>query len=309
MDSARIASAKREVTMPSNFKNNEMAPVPSPPSATTHSRRVTPPKGIFLVIFSCILVYCTYRVLFHDIYLLVLAGRPPVAYLWENAFPVSGESATVPQYFQTSPELWAGPTATGRAPFLAQTNPISFAPTATYVPNTPLETAVPIVGNTQNQSIFHLMGQLSPYFPNPIGFGVQEFPLPPGANIAQVQVRSTKTRYGSKRLMTPQMLSRHGSRYPTTGSNVEDFGRRIANATGTFEATGKLAFLNTWKYELGAEILVPRGRQELFESGILHYYNYGRLYNPNSKIIARTTTQVSRVWHLREGQQIVNINA
>lgn len=89
------------------------------------------------------------------------------------------------------------------------------------------------------------------------------------------------------------MLSRHGSRYPTVGSNVEAFGRRIDNATGKFEATDKLAFLNTWKYELGAEILVPRGRQELFESGILHYYNYGRLYNPNSKIIARTTTQVN----------------
>jgi hypothetical protein len=96
------------------------------------------------------------------------------------------------------------------------------------------------------------------------------------------------------------MLSRHGSRYPTAGSNVEDFGRRIANASGTFEATGKLAFLNTWRYELGVEILVPRGRQELFESGILHYYNYGRLYNPNSRIIARTTTQVGRSWHLCE---------
>lgn len=46
-----------------------------------------------------------------------------------------------------------------------------------------------------------------------------------------------------------------------------------------------------WKYELGAEILVPRGRQELFESGVLHYYNYAQLYNPNSKIIVRTTTQ------------------
>lgn len=94
----------------------------------------------------------------------------------------------VPQYFQTSPELWAGPTATGRAPFLAQTNPVSFAPTATFVPNTPLETAEPIAGQSRNQSIFQLMGQLSPYFPNPSGFGVAEYPLPPGANITQVQV-------------------------------------------------------------------------------------------------------------------------
>jgi hypothetical protein len=195
MDSRRIASAKRKAAMLSSFENNEMASITSSSSAT-HFRRGTPPRNIFLVIFSCFLVYGGYRLLFHDIYLLILAGRPPAAYLWENAFQICEESTTVPQYFQTSPELWAGPTATGRAPFLAQTNPISFAPSATYAPNTPLETALPIVGNTQNKSIFHLMGQLSPYFPNPIGFGVQEFPLPPGANITQVQARTCRTTQG-----------------------------------------------------------------------------------------------------------------
>lgn len=39
------------------------------------------------------------------------------------------------------------------------------------------------------------------------------------------------------------------------------------------------------------EILVPVGRQELFDSGVLHYYNYAHLYNTSTKIIARTTTQ------------------
>lgn len=87
------------------------------------------------------------------------------------------------------------------------------------------------------------------------------------------------------------MLSRHGSRYPTTGSNVQIFGQMIADNFGKFHATDKLSFLNTWQYQLGAEILVPRGRQELFQSGILHYYDYAQLYNPNSKIIVRTTTQ------------------
>jgi len=66
------------------------------------------------------------------------------------------------------------------------------------------------------------------------------------------------------------MLSRHGSRYPTSGANVYTFGQKIANLTGNFEASGELSFLNSWIYELGREILVPRGRQELFESGILH---------------------------------------
>jgi hypothetical protein len=72
---------------------------------------------------------------------------------------------------------------------------------------------------------------------------------------------------------------------------VQSFGLKVAQNSGKFTAHGPLSFLNTWQYELGEEILVPRGRQELFESGILHYYQYAQLYNINSKIIARTTTQ------------------
>ncbi len=65
----------------------------------------------------------------------------------------------VPQYFQTSPQLWAGPTATGRAPFLAQTR--TFEPTA-YTPNGPLQTAIPVEGMTsEDRSIFQLMGSVA----------------------------------------------------------------------------------------------------------------------------------------------------
>ena len=85
------------------------------------------------------------------------------------------------------------------------------------------------------------------------------------------------------------MIHRHGSRYPTSGVNVEALGRKLAGKK--FTASGALSFLNDWEYGLGVEILVPRGRQELFDSGVLHYYQYGQLYNPNTKIIARTTTQ------------------
>ncbi|KAL1853580.1 hypothetical protein VTK73DRAFT_8931 [Phialemonium thermophilum] len=177
----------------------------------------------------------------------------------------------VPQYFQTSPELWAGPTATGKAAFLAQT--VTFNPTATYVPNEPLKTDIPIEGmGAQNESIFKMMGYLSPYTPSP-GFGVDEYPLPPGAEIIQVQ-----------------MLSRHGSRYPT-GPDVHGFGEKVRKAAGKFKAKGPLSFLNDWEYQLGEEILVPNGRQELFDSGVLHSYMYSQLYNPSSKIIVRTTTQ------------------
>ncbi|RMZ77021.1 hypothetical protein DV738_g4590, partial [Chaetothyriales sp. CBS 135597] len=176
----------------------------------------------------------------------------------------------------TTPELWPGPTTTGAiAPFLAQTNPAPFGHPASWVPNSPLETGVPITGS-KNRSIFQLHGQLSSYFPNPDGFGANEYPLPPGANLTHVNV-----------------LHRHGSRYPTGSSSVATFGTKVAELTanGSANWTGDLDFINSWSYELGAEILVARGRQELFDSGVLHYYNYGGLYNTSTKIIARTPSQ------------------
>ena len=59
------------------------------------------------------------------------------------------------------------------------------------------------------------------------------------------------------------MLSRHGSRYPTSNSSQFKLGATLKNATTTgTEFTGALSFLNTWNFNLGAEILVPKGRQE-----------------------------------------------
>ncbi|KAF2668320.1 phosphoglycerate mutase-like protein [Microthyrium microscopicum] len=191
-----------------------------------------------------------------------------------QATATSASSTATPAYFQTVPELLAGPTPTGDAPFLPEYNPAPF-PSVSYIPPQPLETQVPISGNTANNNIFQLFGQLSHYFANPTGFGANEYRLPAGANISAVYT-----------------LHRHGSRYPTTGSGAPTTGAKIINATGTFNATGSLAFLNTWKYQLGAEILVPIGKQELFDSGVSHYYNYGHLYpNNGSKIIVRSTTQ------------------
>ena len=186
-------------------------------------------------------------------------------------------SATGPDYFQTTPQLNAGPTTTAQvAPFLAQTNPAPFGQEASFAANAPLETALPIANNPNKSSIFQLVGQLSSYFPNPDGFGANEYPLPPGANISQVHV-----------------LHRHGSRYPTGTSSVASFGSKLHNITanGTAKWSGELSFLNSWRYTLGAEILVARGRQELFDSGVLFYYDYGALYNTSTKILARTTSQ------------------
>jgi len=47
-----------------------------------------------------------------------------------------------------------------------------------------------------SNQMLQMMGQLSHYFPNPDGFGVNEYPLPAGAEIVQLN-----------------MLSRHGERH------------------------------------------------------------------------------------------------
>ncbi|KAF2860705.1 phosphoglycerate mutase-like protein [Piedraia hortae CBS 480.64] len=186
-----------------------------------------------------------------------------------RAAPVS---SNLPDYFQTKPELFPGPTPTGDPAFLAQTNPAPF-PSTTYIPPQPLETQIPIRGNDKNGNIFQLMAQLSHYFPNPDGFGVDEYKLPEEAKIVQLN-----------------MLSRHGSRYPTSDSGALVLAEKIGNHTSKF--TGELEFLNSWKSKLGADILVPVGKEELFESGTLHQYLYGQLYpNDGSKIIVRSTTQ------------------
>ncbi|KXT01347.1 hypothetical protein AC578_6643 [Pseudocercospora eumusae] len=190
----------------------------------------------------------------------------------------SSTSDDVPDYYVTKPELLPGPTPTGAAAFLAQINPAPF-PGVPYIPNSPLETQVPIMGNTDNGNIFQMHGQLSHYFPNPVGFGVDEYSLPQNASIVQLN-----------------MLSRHGARYPTTGAGATVLVTKILNYTtgvlGNVNFTGPLSFLNTYTNKLGAEILTPVGKQELFDSGTLHQIMYGHLYpNNGSKIVARSTTQ------------------
>ena len=106
-------------------------------------------------------------------------------------------------------------------------------PGVSYVPNTPLETQVPIAGNINNENIFQSMGILSPYFPNPRGFGVDEHAIPPGSNVSWLN-----------------MIHRHGSRYPEVSGRAEErtLGMKIMDAKGKFNATGPLSFLNDWRF-------------------------------------------------------------
>ncbi|GKZ66189.1 hypothetical protein AnigIFM50267_011029 [Aspergillus niger] len=185
-------------------------------------------------------------------------------------------TTTEPEWFKTRPQSFQGYTATGAAPFLAQTNPAPFGNPATYTANHPLETSQPIRG-AKDRNIFHHMGILSPYYPRADGFGVDEFPRPKGSNITQMH-----------------MLHRHGSRYPNKdeGDGFANWIKAITNATAHGAVfKDELSFIHDWTYSLGADMLTTRGREDLLESGILNFFNYGHLYTPGTKIVARTTTQ------------------
>lgn len=92
-----------------------------------------------------------------------------------------------------------------------------------------------------------MLGNLSPYFPNPRGFGIEEYNIPVGSEVSWLN-----------------MIHRHGSRYPEMSGQAPErnLGKKIMDAKGRFKAHGALSFLNNWSFMLGAEILVPIGKQE-----------------------------------------------
>lgn len=167
-----------------------------------------------------------------------------------------------------------GPTSTGSAPFLAQTDDVAAktgTPTSTYVYPQPWETAQPYDHNDTDPSIFQLMGALSPYYVGD-GWGVYDYALPDQCKIEKVE-----------------LLSRHGSRYGTEGSSV--FLDHLSSARN-FSATGNLTFLNDWSNHMGSQILTSLGNQQLFDKGVRSFFRYGGLYDYESeKIVARTTSQ------------------
>lgn len=93
------------------------------------------------------------------------------------------------------------------------------------------------------------------------------------------------------------ILHRHGSRYPTGGSpanDVRNLVKDVRKANGKFK--GPLSFLNHYDADrLGLELLVPVGREQLFESGVQHGMEYGLLAEHDARehgrIMVRTGSQ------------------
>ena len=122
-----------------------------------------------------------------------------------------------------------GPTSPEQSEFVAATNPASFSSNLD-ISNLGLEAQATLAGNSEERNIFQLHGQLSHYFPNPDGFGVDEHPLPPESNVSYLY-----------------MLARHGSRYPNHWKWWRLLWQRSSRkSAGSWKANGKLAFLNSW---------------------------------------------------------------
>ena len=193
-------------------------------------------------------------------------------------YPPTSPTNDFPSLFPTEVG-YPGPTGTGAEPALVQT-----APAYPKQPGLPLlvPPLVPPRPNTQNKAnddegelggskfnMFKSWGNLSPWYSVERGsFGVSTGPeTPVGCTVDGVHI-----------------LHRHGARYPTdyTGfASPAGFATKLHKANqgkkGKIKAKGDLAFLNTWTYKLGHNVLTPFGRQQLFDLGVGMRLKYGFL--------------------------------
>ncbi|WFD00398.1 hypothetical protein MYAM1_003147 [Malassezia yamatoensis] len=143
----------------------------------------------------------------------------------------------------------------------------------------PIQTG--IVGYDEKFNPFQHMGPLSPYFSADFQVDNGKYlATPTGAN-------------GTCTLTQVHILHRHGARYPTGGSPTELVRDMVKQRGVAF--TGPLTFLNMYEYRLGAELLVPLGRQQLHMSGVKSAIDYGKLAEidlaSNKKLFVRTGSQ------------------
>lgn len=158
---------------------------------------------------------------------------------------------------------YPGPTQTGKPAFLEQEDTFKAAPTRG---SSSIQTGV---AELPDFDLFKHMGNLSPYFSSP-GFGIDNAKyrvLPETCHVDRVHI-----------------LHRHGSRYATTSSPANGLGKLLREKKQAATFTGPLSFLSRFDPDrLGLELLVPLGRQQLFESGVQHDMEYGQLIEKDLK--------------------------
>ncbi|KAF9517079.1 hypothetical protein BS47DRAFT_1340107 [Hydnum rufescens UP504] len=105
-------------------------------------------------------------------------------------------------------------------------------------------------------------GNLTPWFSSSFGLDKASPLIPDQCALSQVH-----------------LVHRHGARYPTGGEGPSKFSAKLhaAAQTGKLRFTKDLAFLNSWTYKLGEELLTPFGRKQMFDLGVSFRSNYGSL--------------------------------
>ncbi|KAI0715319.1 phosphoglycerate mutase-like protein [Earliella scabrosa] len=178
--------------------------------------------------------------------------------------PPNATDTSVNTFFPDAEELtaFAGPTPTGDEAWVVETAPAAPLKEDFYPLVQPAVAETSMKNNSFNPVRY--WGNLSPWWSVGGDWGLPDASaiVPTGCELTQVHI-----------------LHRHGARYPTSGSTSSEFAAKIhAAATSTgFKASGPLAFLNTWTYKLGAELLTPFGREQLFDLGIAFRVKYGHL--------------------------------
>ncbi|KAF2128653.1 phosphoglycerate mutase-like protein [Dothidotthia symphoricarpi CBS 119687] len=199
--------------------------------------------------------------------LLALVSRTGAAPTTIQAAPFAGSSSA--DVFPPSGKSkvgFPGPTPTGVEPAAIQTAK-AYPYNDGNANHFPLIQPQPYDNDAgSNFDISKYWGNLSPWYSlRSSDYGLsQASPLAPeGCEVTQMH-----------------LLYRHGARYPTSGAAPSTFAQKIANSTKTgLTFSGELAFLSTWTYKLGAELLTPFGRSQNFLLGVEYRQLYGHLLN------------------------------
>lgn len=164
-----------------------------------------------------------------------------------------------------------GAMATGSLPFWASQAALPTGASQTRGKHV-IQTAVAGDKEVQDLSPFEHMGPLSPYS-SADGFGVDNLRY---RDLSALM--PDETGRGTCSIDQVHILHRHGSRYPTSGSPARTV-TKLADARdkGQVSFSGPLAFLQSWKYQLGSELLTPPGRLQLYHSGVQAHMQYGQL--------------------------------
>ncbi|KAH9947918.1 histidine phosphatase superfamily [Amylocystis lapponica] len=193
-------------------------------------------------------------------------------------FPPTGATyGTYETYFPDAEEVgFPGPTPTGDEAEAIATAPAAALHLDTYPLINPDSK---YTGESPWFNPMRYWGNLGPWLSVPDAFGLPDTSpqVPDGCELTQVH-----------------LLHRHGARYPTSGSSPAQFAELVNSAADCdgFTASGPLEFLATWTYKLGAEILTPFGREQLYDLGVGFRVKYGDLLKGFTGLpVFRTTSE------------------